>query len=115
MVGVGCPTHILNNCFYHGVNHMSLDLESIIYKIYQHFSIYIVIYSCQMYLHCTIPVLPIWMDHFIAEFKCFDWMLLFEIKEWDNVKRCMRYLAEKNVDIDGAKLFDQFQNLCKFV
>ena len=27
----------------------------------------------------------------------------------------MRYLAEKNVDNDVAKLFDQFQNLCKFV
>ena len=27
----------------------------------------------------------------------------------------MRYLTEKNVDIDDAKLFDQYQNLCKFV
>ena len=27
----------------------------------------------------------------------------------------MRYLAKKNVDVDDAKLFDQYQNLCKFV
>ena len=50
-----------------------------------------------------------------AEFKCFDWMLLSEIKEWDNVEPCVRYLAEKNVNVDDAKLFDQYQNLCKFV
>ena len=42
-------------------------------------------------------------------------MLLSEIKEWDNVETCVWYLAEKNVDIDDAKLFDQYQNLCKFV
>ena len=43
-----------------------------------------------------------------AKFKCFDWMLLSEIKEWDNVEPCVRYLAEKNVDIDDTKLFDQY-------
>ena len=42
LVEVGCPAHILNNCLHHGVNQMSLDLESIIYKTYQHFSIYTV-------------------------------------------------------------------------
>ena len=42
LVGVGCPAHILNNCLHHGVNQMSLDLESIIYKTYQHFFIYTV-------------------------------------------------------------------------
>ena len=42
LVGVGCPAHILNNCLHHGVNQMSLDLESIIYRTYQHFSIYTV-------------------------------------------------------------------------
>ena len=30
LVGVGCPAHILNNWLHHGVNQMSLDLESII-------------------------------------------------------------------------------------
>ena len=42
LVEVGCPAHILNYCLHHGVNQMSLDLESIIYKTYQHFSIYTV-------------------------------------------------------------------------
>ena len=42
-------------------------------------------------------------------------MLLSEIKEWDNVQPCVRYLAEKNIDRDDAKLFDQYQNLGKFV
>ena len=27
----------------------------------------------------------------------------------------MRYLAEKNVDIDDTKLFDRYQNFCKFM
>ena len=53
-----------------------------------------------------------WTTSF-TEFKCFNWMLLSEIKELDNVERCVRYLAEKNVDVDDAKLFDQYQNLCK--
>ena len=43
LVGVGCPEHILNNCLHHGVNQMSLDLESIIYKTYQHY----------FYLYCS--------------------------------------------------------------
>ena len=42
LVGVGCPAHILNNCVHHGVNQMSLDSESIIYKTYHHFSMYTV-------------------------------------------------------------------------
>ena len=46
-----------------------------------------------------------WTTSF-AEFKCFDWMLLPKINEWDNVEPCVRYLAEKNVDIDDAELFD---------
>ena len=50
-----------------------------------------------------------------AEFRCFDWTLLSEIKEWDKIESCMRYLAEKNVDIDDTKLFDRYQNFCKFV
>ena len=42
LVGIGCPAHILNNCIHHGVNQLSIDIESVIYKIYQHFSIYTV-------------------------------------------------------------------------
>ena len=42
LVGVRCPAHIFNNCLPYGINQMSFDLESINYKIYQHFSIYTV-------------------------------------------------------------------------
>lgn len=42
LVGIGCPAHILNNCIHHGVNQLSIDIESVIYKVYQHFSIYTV-------------------------------------------------------------------------
>ena len=42
LVGVGCPAHILHNCLHHGVNQMSLGLQSIIYKTYQHFCVYTV-------------------------------------------------------------------------
>ena len=255
LVGVGCPAHILNNCLHHGVNQMSLDLESIIYKTYQHFSIYTVrteqlkdycvfveieykkllshsvtrwlslypslsrmihMYPAIQSYFLSIDKPPVLLKHFFenslselylkhlqsfvdvfqkhvqnieqskislvevvanldsvktiilqrkrqmfvsvqvksklaelreegkeqecdlfmsdvsslydscvayldewttsfAEFKCFNWMLLSEIKEWDNVERCVRYLAKKNVDVDDAKLFDQYQNLCKFV
>ena len=255
LVGVDCPAHILNNCLHHGVNQMSLNLESIIYKTYQHFSIYTVrteqlkdycvfveieykkllshsvtrwlslypslsrmihMYPAIQSYFLSIDKPPVLLKHFFenslsklylkhlqsfvdvfhkhvqnieqskislvevvanldsvktiilqrkrqmfvsvqvksklaklreegkeqecnlfmsdvsslydscvayldewttsfAEFKCFDWMLLSEIKEWDNVERCVRYLAKKNVDVDDAKLFDQYQNLCKFV
>ena len=255
LVGVGCPAHILNNCLHHSVNQMSLDLESIIYKTYRHFSIYTVrteqlkdycvfveieykkllshsvtrwlslypslsrmihMYPAIQSYFLFIDKPPVLLKHFFenslselylkhlqsfvdvfhkhvqnieqskislvevvanldsvktiilqrkrqmfvsvqvksklaelreegkeqecdlfmsdvsslydscvayldewttsfAEFKCFDWMLLSEIKEWDNVERCVRYLAKKNVDVDDAKLFDQYQNLCKFV
>ena len=40
LVGVGCPAHILNNCLRHGMNQMTIDVESIIYKTYQYFCIY---------------------------------------------------------------------------
>ena len=42
LIGIGCPAHITNNCIHHGANQLSLDVEGIIFKIYQHFSIYTV-------------------------------------------------------------------------
>ena len=42
LVGIGCPALILNNCIHHGVNQLSIVIESVIYKVYQHFSIYTV-------------------------------------------------------------------------
>ena len=42
LIGVGCPAHITNNCIHHGANQLAIDVEGIIFKIYQHFSIYMV-------------------------------------------------------------------------
>lgn len=43
LVGIGCPGHILNNSVHHGLNRFGLyDIESIIQKIFNHFSIYTV-------------------------------------------------------------------------
>ena len=49
-----------------------------------------------------------------TEFECFDWMLLLQTK-WEHLEPCIEYLYQKNVGVDKAKLFDQYQNLCKFV
>ena len=42
LIGVGCPAHILNNCVHHGTERMDVDIENIIFKIYQYFHIYTV-------------------------------------------------------------------------
>lgn len=43
MLGVGCPAHILHNAIHHGVDQFDMfDIESIILKIYNYFSIYTV-------------------------------------------------------------------------
>ena len=42
LIGVGCPAHILNNCVHHGADTLDVDIENIIFKIYQHFHIYTV-------------------------------------------------------------------------
>lgn len=42
LVGVGCPAHILNNSIHHAADQMSIDIATIIYKIYNYFSIYTV-------------------------------------------------------------------------
>ena len=42
LVGVGFPKHILKNCIHHGEDKMTIDVESIMYKIYQYFNIYTV-------------------------------------------------------------------------
>ena len=50
------------------------------------------------------------------EFECFDWMLLSQTTKWENVQPAyLEYLHQKNVSIDGAKLFDQYHSLCKFI
>ena len=42
LIGVGCPAHILNNCVHHGADTIDVDLENIMFKIYQYFHIYTV-------------------------------------------------------------------------
>lgn len=42
LVGVGCPAHVLNNCIQHGTDLLEIDLQGLIMKIYNHFSIYTV-------------------------------------------------------------------------
>jgi hypothetical protein len=42
LIGVGCPAHILNNCVHHGADRLNVDIENIIFKIYQYFHIYTV-------------------------------------------------------------------------
>ncbi|XP_032991851.1 uncharacterized protein LOC117038958 [Lacerta agilis] len=39
-IGVGCPAHILNNCVHQAADALDVDVESIIFKIYQYFHIY---------------------------------------------------------------------------
>lgn len=40
LIGIGCPAHIVHNSAQHGFDLMTIDLESIIVKLYNYFSIY---------------------------------------------------------------------------
>lgn len=40
LIGIGCPAHIVHNSAQHGFDSMPIDLESILLKIYNYFSIY---------------------------------------------------------------------------
>jgi hypothetical protein len=42
LIGVGCPAHFLNNCIQHGTDTLEIDIESIVLKVYNYFSIYTV-------------------------------------------------------------------------
>lgn len=42
LIGVGCPAHIMHNSLRNGVDLMKLDIESIILKIFNYFSVYTV-------------------------------------------------------------------------
>lgn len=42
LIGVGCPAHILNNCVHQAADTLEIDVENIIFKIYQYFHIYTV-------------------------------------------------------------------------
>lgn len=40
--GIGCPAHICNNSIHFVMDHLSVDIDSIMFKIVKHFSIYTV-------------------------------------------------------------------------
>ena len=43
LVGIGCPAHVLHNGIHHGIDQFgSFDIESIVVKIFNYFSIYTV-------------------------------------------------------------------------
>ncbi|KAL0852636.1 hypothetical protein ABMA27_016911 [Loxostege sticticalis] len=42
LIGVGCPAHIMHNSLRNGIELMKLDIESIILKIFNYFSVYTV-------------------------------------------------------------------------
>lgn len=42
LVGVGCPSHVINNAVHYSCDKLKVDLESIVLKIFNYFSIYTV-------------------------------------------------------------------------
>lgn len=42
IVGVGCPAHILHNCIQHGTDNLHIDIESVVMKLFNYFSVYTV-------------------------------------------------------------------------
>lgn len=42
VIGVGCPAHLLHNCIKHGADVMAVDIESLVMKMFNFFSVYTV-------------------------------------------------------------------------
>ena len=42
MVGIGCPAHVPHNCIQHGTDILPIDVECIVLKICNYFSVYTV-------------------------------------------------------------------------
>lgn len=42
IVGIGCPAHILHNCVQHGTDVLKIDIESLVMKLFNFFSVYTV-------------------------------------------------------------------------
>jgi hypothetical protein len=42
LIGVGCLANILSNCLQHGMDTLDLDIQSVVVKIYNYFSVYTV-------------------------------------------------------------------------
>jgi len=76
-----------------------------------------VYYSCQVYLYCTSRVLHIWLNEslYLLNINTLTRFLRLQTTEYENVEPCEQYLLERNVSVDEAKLFDQYQNLFECV
>uniref|UniRef100_A0AAR2JRD4 DUF4371 domain-containing protein n=1 Tax=Pygocentrus nattereri TaxID=42514 RepID=A0AAR2JRD4_PYGNA len=66
-----------------------------------------------LYSSC-LDYLQKWMAT-MEEFSIFMWVDLSEITDWNDVEACIKNLAEKGVEVDDAKCFDQVTNLKKFI
>ncbi|KAL7841698.1 hypothetical protein SRHO_G00253890 [Serrasalmus rhombeus] len=66
-----------------------------------------------LYSSC-LDYLQKWMEP-MEKFSTFMWMDLSEIPDWNDVEACIKNLAEKGVEVDDAKCFDQVTNLKKFI
>lgn len=42
LIGIGCPIHIVHNAAKHGIDLLPFDVESIVMKVFNHFSVYTV-------------------------------------------------------------------------
>uniref|UniRef100_A0A8B9KYY9 DUF4371 domain-containing protein n=1 Tax=Astyanax mexicanus TaxID=7994 RepID=A0A8B9KYY9_ASTMX len=66
-----------------------------------------------LYSSC-LDYLQKWMAP-MEEFSTFMWMDLSEIPDWNDVEACIKNLAEKGVEVDDAKCFDEVTNLKTFI
>lgn len=73
LIGVGCPAHILHNAIQHGADSLSVDLECIIVKIYNYFSVYTVRTE---QLHSFCAFVEINYKQFLSHVKT-RWLSLF--------------------------------------
>ncbi|CAM2097290.1 unnamed protein product [Caretta caretta] len=87
LIGVGCPAHILNNCVHHAAERVNVDIENIIFKIYQYFHTHTV-RTEQLKEYCGLP----WVRHRIGV----------------TVEPCIKYLFDTGVQIDDMKCSDQY-------
>uniref|UniRef100_A0A8C9YPE1 Uncharacterized protein n=1 Tax=Sander lucioperca TaxID=283035 RepID=A0A8C9YPE1_SANLU len=133
----------LLNCAHHGADTIDVDIENIMFTIYQYFHIYTVRTEslkeycdfveidyrrmlshsktrCEVFCadvqglySACLEYLEKWMTP-MEEFSTFMWMDLSEPPNWNDVEACIKYLGEKGVAVDDVKCSDQVANLKKF-
>ncbi|CAM2113191.1 unnamed protein product [Caretta caretta] len=117
LIGVGCPAHILNNCVHHAAERMNVDIENIIFKIYQYFHVYTV-RTKRLKEYCEFVDVEYrkllshsktrWLSLFPSITRVIQmWITLSETPNWSDVEPCIKYLIDKGVQIDDMKYFDQ--------